>query len=637
MSEEATNNPNDDDHEDDEEEEEEEEKPKRVLMGMMDKGLEEYYKSIEVNYFNDEGVGKFWEFCDENGFDDEDLEEELENDPEDCMILEFDENFPLEKALYYEHELLTFGYIRRYLINNDQQIDFEIPLDLIKLFAQWFSIIDNIREYKTDKEREEEIFSILKYIQEHEGKPPQLKSIRFANLIDVSKMKVTRNDITDEILARSKQMYQKAVPLWFEGPSKEQSILFFIAVREINDGDWSFLQLMIDCYNRTRALSKWAGNKFVVNTTAWSEKCKFMLDLKNEEKRAFDELVTAVRIFCTKNAPPIQFNPLYRIYDSVYVISKYIMATSQLIKMLIHDNSVGFCPFQCDLVFGIEVIDPQKMKTVLGIEATDSDIEAETDSDSDDGYDFRDRMAYKLAIDYIADLHSKLDHEELRYHKTTITSKNVETNKFIANTKFQDSKEAKKLVRDTAIQDQQFIPYYSETHPQWNIESVFAEIEGDDDVVNTGEELEDKKVHKLAQKFKEMYDNFRYKVSDDEKRGDNNGRYPRNRRFCIFVDRRGKDRYKGEIKDDEVTFYEPPAICRRIPDKHLPEHYFETCRYCIIPRRGYGNGQNEQGYPDKPPPNDCTISAQTAISGKVSYVEINILYVFIYTQLCIDL
>ena len=50
--------------------------------------------------------------------------------------------------------------------------------------------------------------------------------------------------------------------------------------------------------------------------------------------------------------------------------------------------------------------------------------------------------------------------------------------------------------------------------------------------------------------------------------------------------------------------------------------YFETCRSCIIPRRGFGTGRNETGFPNRPPPENCTVTGQTSVSGKVSYVEI---------------
>eukprot|EP01083_Nonionella_stella_P129184 391804_1 len=51
-----------------------------------------YYKSIDKEYNY-----QFMTYCEENGMEDEDdMRDEMENSPEDCMLIEFDEDFPFE-------------------------------------------------------------------------------------------------------------------------------------------------------------------------------------------------------------------------------------------------------------------------------------------------------------------------------------------------------------------------------------------------------------------------------------------------------------------------------------------------------------------------------------------------------------
>eukprot|EP01083_Nonionella_stella_P208602 756886_1 len=58
----------------------------------INKCLAEYYTSMgDDTYYDDEnGIGKFLHYCTENGLEEADLREEIEdNEPEDCMYLEF--------------------------------------------------------------------------------------------------------------------------------------------------------------------------------------------------------------------------------------------------------------------------------------------------------------------------------------------------------------------------------------------------------------------------------------------------------------------------------------------------------------------------------------------------------------------
>ena len=52
---------------------------------------------------------------------------------------------------------------------------------------------------------------------------------------------------------------------------------------------------------------------------------------------------------------------------------------------------------------------------------------------------------------------------------------------------------------------------------------------------------------------------------------------------------------KDILQEDEVIFFEPPENCNSFPNtKELiqPIFYFDTTRTCIIPQKGYNNGDN---------------------------------------------
>eukprot|EP01084_Bolivina_argentea_P208377 355303_1 len=62
------------------------------------KGLDEYYKLFDKNdYLNDDGEGKFELYCEENDFDEEGIFEEFDDDPDNSVLVSFDDDFPLTK------------------------------------------------------------------------------------------------------------------------------------------------------------------------------------------------------------------------------------------------------------------------------------------------------------------------------------------------------------------------------------------------------------------------------------------------------------------------------------------------------------------------------------------------------------
>jgi len=98
--------------------------------------------------------------------------------------------------------------------------------------------------------------------------------------------------------------------------------------------------------------------------------------------------------------------------------------------------------------------------------------------------------------------------------------------------------------------------------------------------------------------FTDTFKKFQNEQVSTKYKGKEFEEYPRNHRFCSFLDRRKPD--DGDKKDfniskkDELIFYEPPSNCNVFPkDKPQPMFYFDTSRTCIIPNVGYKNGKGK--------------------------------------------
>ncbi|MEM7361922.1 MAG: hypothetical protein AAF335_02825 [Bacteroidota bacterium] len=64
------------------------------IITTIEHRLEAYYRSQGVSYYDNNGKGKFGDFCENNGFDDDAVKDELESDFNDCLLVDFDKKFP---------------------------------------------------------------------------------------------------------------------------------------------------------------------------------------------------------------------------------------------------------------------------------------------------------------------------------------------------------------------------------------------------------------------------------------------------------------------------------------------------------------------------------------------------------------
>eukprot|EP01084_Bolivina_argentea_P033856 62603_1 len=88
-----------------------------LCFSRIDHGLSEYYQSLgRTDYFNQNGIGKFSEFIQENGFENEDVDEEFHLDLNDCCLIEFDDNFPFDDQLKHKDQQTKDEFVFKLLI-----------------------------------------------------------------------------------------------------------------------------------------------------------------------------------------------------------------------------------------------------------------------------------------------------------------------------------------------------------------------------------------------------------------------------------------------------------------------------------------------------------------------------------------
>eukprot|EP01084_Bolivina_argentea_P008004 14981_1 len=89
-------------------------------LNNLDAALGQYYKSLNrYDYEDTDGVSVFKQFCDVNGFDSDGIADEMDLPPEDCMICEFDDNFPLKQTIEHHTARISAIYkIIKYCYEN---------------------------------------------------------------------------------------------------------------------------------------------------------------------------------------------------------------------------------------------------------------------------------------------------------------------------------------------------------------------------------------------------------------------------------------------------------------------------------------------------------------------------------------
>jgi len=319
--------------------------------------LHRYYESQGkgADYVNADGKGKFTVWCEDNGMTDDDLEENFQS-IDDCLFLDFDEDFPLPAA----------------------------------------------KQNADEDARKQFIFEIL--IQCNDG--AQFNALSFdQDAFDA----VNENDVE-----QIKRIYKKHCPVIFNRDMGDDgNLLMMLAFQKKYGVD--YLANLLDSFSRYRI-----EHRTDMKETDWAlleqnqhfktlpfRKIKVQIPGKGKSKYHIFA-TSCMASFNSRCCGKLQFgNQQVLIDDSLQKVAKYISAAAGFIFNTISSNSKGsqVVPFQFDVAIAVG-------KPVRN--GTDDDDDDDDDDEKDD-IDYGGGAENKAFADWVQDVKKKLDANKLRY------------------------------------------------------------------------------------------------------------------------------------------------------------------------------------------------------------------------------
>eukprot|EP01084_Bolivina_argentea_P251319 421471_1 len=295
------------------------------LIDKIDYGMSEYYKTFQLNYTNADGKGKFQEFIEVNGFDDIDVSEELAANPQDCTLVDFDEQFPLNPK-----------------------------------------IEDNAKRF-------EEIVRILNCVALYGYfKPKQQYKKLDLNIVD---------DISDNEIENAIEKYAAQMHCFATLAVKDKDLKYFLAIG--HKQGFPFLTFMVDSYTKDKVIY-YVKTKGLLTVTQWAKENKFMKALREHNFGKAISLEHAMNSYCSRIMNRLRFDAaVYSIKDNIQQITEYIVATAVFVQKLM-DKLNGKAPFQVDLLIavnGVETTVPNNRTYVNEVKDISDDDDEEDDTD----------------------------------------------------------------------------------------------------------------------------------------------------------------------------------------------------------------------------------------------------------------
>eukprot|EP01083_Nonionella_stella_P079973 219527_1 len=299
------------------------------IIDMIDRWLAAYYKANGRNDYVEDGVGKFCLFCADEGFGDDDMETELDEEhPEDCLLTTFDEDFPMKTPITDpdERNVFIFGILCKY-----KEYD---PSNAIAESASSHTAVHNAWT-PTD-------------------------SFFDTSDININELKGTYKE--------------QCVSLWKSGLRTDNNLIKVIAIGYKHQ--IPYLSYLVDMYMRAKVSSL----HFELTIASWALQNHYMQSvqkLSNETNEYYSMLVSAITEFCgSRLVPQINFHPTHRIRDSLSDTVKRLRSMFITVADCSYKNK--FCPFQMDFMI--------IFKETVHIGIADEDDDDDDDEEDVDPY-----------------------------------------------------------------------------------------------------------------------------------------------------------------------------------------------------------------------------------------------------------
>eukprot|EP01083_Nonionella_stella_P129181 391795_1 len=324
-----------------------------------------YYKSLGQEY-ND----LFRLYCEESGMDDDDdFQEEMDNSSAECMLVDFDKNFPFKKPPANDEERLKFIYdlIKRCMADPDTK----------------FGSSGRIPDFKS-----KELFTVTKE---------------------------DREEVRAIYEAQCAKLYNNT---W----EADNGFLTILAIGKKHSFD--YLLHLVDDFTRWRIQYPDKTD----HTSQWAEGHPHFKQLLNisqtigNKSIKYKELATgAVDSFSKRVCPKLQLQPMSKIDDDLETIVYYIKEAVNWVWSLATKREVKekqlICPFQVDFCIAVGApVSAESKEQMKPDEDPDEEDDDEDDDDDDDPKEDDPKDDEKWN-DVVAGIKERLDANHLKYSK----------------------------------------------------------------------------------------------------------------------------------------------------------------------------------------------------------------------------
>mmetsp|Transcript_65391 Transcript_65391/g.104119 ORF Transcript_65391/g.104119 Transcript_65391/m.104119 type:complete len:552 (+) Transcript_65391:40-1695(+) len=331
-----------------------------ATVAKINAALAKYYQLMGAgDRYNKDGDGLFKDWCEENGMDDEQLQEEfetLQQESNDCLLLDFDDDFPLQPN-------------QQHLQDDDRRAA------IAKIMLDWENIGQQL---------------------------PTLTQKDF-------------DSVTADEMQQIINVYKTVCPaIYNQGMKVDQSLLMMLAVQYRIK--FEILQYLVDSYNLYRI----RGNNTNITAVQWAKQSahlsskqskKIKIKLTDKTVSYPDFVGSCIGSYMHRIAPKLMFNAnKIRIDDSVERIMRYLAYAAFFVANLVEtternqDAGVSLCPFHVD--FCIAVGKPEETKD-------DDEEDDDDDVDDDDAGHTDDVTDYTQ--DFVGDIAAKLTQNGLSF------------------------------------------------------------------------------------------------------------------------------------------------------------------------------------------------------------------------------
>eukprot|EP01083_Nonionella_stella_P199338 731035_1 len=306
------------------------------VIDAIDNWLALYYKSNGRNDYFEDGVGKFSVFCAKEGFEDDDIETELDvEDPADCLLTEFDDDFPMKTPITDEAErnVFIYGILCKY---KD-----DVPLEAF-----------------------EESICPLTVMQ---------------NALAVSH---SFFDISDINMNELKAIYkEQCASLWDKGLRTEKNLFKVIALGHKHK--IPYLSYLVDVYMRDKV----SNSDFNLTIASWARNNPYMQSVQNLSSEYYNMIVSAMTVFCSSRfVSQINLYPTFRIRDYLRATVMAVEAMRDTVRPIMGSGRFTHtCPFQMDFIMLFDSKDiVQAVHVDCGMGSNDDDDDDDDDEDDED-------------------------------------------------------------------------------------------------------------------------------------------------------------------------------------------------------------------------------------------------------------